>query len=614
MRAATTTRGPAPTEPVPSFAAFLDVNAEAHAHLPALSWDEDGAARTYTWREYRQAVMEVAAGLLDLGVASGDRVGIVASTRHEHLIADHAIRRCGAVPVSLYVTMSVDQAQHILSDCEPSLLILEGESAVGRFAMVPWVAERRPAIIALGTESSGPAVLTWSQVRAKGQALLPTVERELADRVAGVGPDDAATMIYTSGTTGMPKGVVITHRNLLWDVDALVDGGLIDFPLSAICYLPLAHITERAWSIYLAARVAGHIYCCPDMDRLLPALQQHRPTFFMAVPRVWEKLAAGAQMFMSSPALDPHAEDLAAAREVALDHWSRQADGLPIDAATSHADAHARHGLLRKLRAFLGLERAYAASGAAALRPETQEFFASIGLRISQGYGLTETSGPVITEMPDAAPSRGSVGIPIPGCEVRIAEDGEILLRCPGNTPGYRHLPDATAALYTEDQWLRTGDIGRLDEAGRLYITDRKKEIIVTAAGKNVAPQSLENLLVGRSFIGQVVAVGDARPFIAALITPDLDLLALFAARNGLADLCIEDLVAHPKVTAEVASQIEYANAKLSRPEQIKTWQLLPAGFSIEDGTLTPTFKLKRRVVHERYEKEIEDLYSRPRV
>lgn len=596
----------------PGFAQLLAANAHNHANEPALSWEEeDGITRTYTWSQYREAVLEVAAGLLDLGLNAGDVVGILASNRAEHLVADHAIRHCGAVPVSLYLTMSAHQAQHVLADCGPAILILEGAAAVERFSRVPWVAQQHPVVVTLDVDAPSADTVAWSDLHSRGKVLLPDVVDELTGRVAGVSLDDPATLIYTSGTTGNPKGVVITHRNLLWDVNAIVDAGIVDYPLSAVSYLPLAHITERVSSIYLALRTGAHIHACPDMNKLLPTLQKHRPTLFMGVPRVWEKLGSGAELFMTSTALGPHADQLASDRRLLLEHWHRQVGGEPIDAAMSLAAAAARDGLLRQVRAFLGLERAYAASGAAALRPETLEFFASIGLRISQAYGLTETSGPAVSEVPDAPPSRGSVGVPLPGCEVRIAEDGEILIRCPGNTPGYHHLPDATSALIDPEGWLHTGDIGRLDEAGRLYITDRKKEIIVTSAGKNVAPQAVENLLVGRSFISQVVAVGDARPFIAALITPDRDLLERFATAHQLGDLALTELVEHPTVTAEVGYHIAWANEKLSRPEQIKTWKLLPTSLSIEDDTLTPTFKLKRRVVAERYSKEIDGLYER---
>ncbi|SKB04517.1 long-chain acyl-CoA synthetase [Aeromicrobium choanae] len=593
------------------FTTMLATNAERVGNDPALSWLEEGERRSHTWRELHELVQDVAAGLVATGVQAGERVGILASNRPEHLIADHAIRLCGAVPVSLYVTMSTEQAQHILSDCSPSLLILEGDAVVERFSGLRWFIESEPAVITIDADATTASSSNWGELLVRGHAHRDEAASEIARRALAVDLDDPATLIYTSGTTGMPKGTIITHRNLLWDVEALIQSGIVDYAQKSVCFLPLAHITERVWSIYLALRTGGEVLCCPDAAQLLPTLKVFRPSFFMAVPRIWEKFATAAQVFISTSMTD-RADEIAADREVLLEHWRKRLNEEPISAELSQRASLARSGSLRQVREFLGLERAFCCSGAAGLRDETIEFYASIGIRVIQGYGLTETSGPVITERPDTVPALGTVGIPLPGGEMKIADDGEILLRSPGNTPGYLHLPEKSAELYAEDGWLRTGDIGRIDEAGRLRITDRKKEIIVTATGKNVPPQSIENLLVGRSFIGQALAVGDARPYIVALIVPDPDLLTMFARTHGL-EGTFEELLTHPVVEAAVAAEVHYANSKLSRPEQVKSWQLLPRGFSVEEGTLTPTLKVKRSAIHQVFSDEIDELYTRSR-
>lgn len=587
---------------------FLASNARTAGQDIALSWSHAGQTHHLTWADYHQATLEAAAGLLDLGVAVGDRIGILAGNRPEHLIADHAIRHCGAIPVSLYVTMSDEQAQHILSDCAPSVVLLEGQDVLRRFSRLPWFTQAQPTTIALDQVDGHP--LTWETLMETGRTSLPTARAELAERAARVTLDDPATLIYTSGTTGPSKGTIVTHRNVLWNVEALVRSGLADYPFRAVSYLPLAHITERVWSLYLAAKVGGHVFCCPDPTRLVPTLQAFRPTWFMGVPRIWEKLATGARMFMDRAAGTELADQYARDQEILLDVWRRQGAGDPVSSEMSQAAASARVGSLRSVRAFLGLERAYASSGAAALTPETTEFFASIGTRLVQGYGLTETSGPVITEIASSAPALGSVGVPLPGCQIRIADDGEIMIKSPGNVPGYWNLPEKTAELYDDAGWMHSGDIGRIDEAGRLFITDRKKDILVTTAGKNVSPQTIENLLVGRSFIGQVVAIGDAKPYIVALIAPDEDLLRHFAASLRLGDLTTSELVEHPDVLQEVQREINRANNRLSRPEQIKVWHLLPFALSAEDGLLTPTFKLKRKAVAERFADDIASMYT----
>lgn len=591
-----------------SIPALVAHNAANMGDRPAVSWMTDGRKTTLTWSGYRAAIVDVASALLDAGVRVGDTVAILATNRVEHLVVDHAITHIRATAVSLYPTLSPDQFQHVLDDSDPKVLVVENDVKADRLRATRWFAERAPLVVCL--ESDAGRAVAWEDFVARGAAVRDRVAAELDDRVSAAGLTDTATVIYTSGTTGAPKGVALTTGNVLWNADAMVEAGFVDYEYSAVCYLPLAHIVERLWSIYLAARTGGHVHCCPDPGELMAALREHRPAYFMAVPRVWEKLAGAVDAIIASSAFDGRRDQVEQDRAALGDLWDVQVSGgHPSPVLLMEAERARRN--LRDVRVLLGLDRAHPSSAAAALKPATARHFASVGMTIVQGYGLSETAGPVAVE-PWGQVSDGSVGILLPDYEARIAEDGEILLRGPGNIEGYRNRPEATAELLDADGWLRTGDVGRIDEAGRLYVTDRKKELIITAAGKNIAPQAVENELAGRSFIAQVVAVGDGRPYVAALITPDEARLAAFAAERGLADLPPDQLVEHPVVLAEAAKHVEEANAALSRPEQIKRFRLLASPFTVEEGTLTPTFKFKRRIVQARFSEEINGLYDVP--
>jgi long-chain acyl-CoA synthetase len=431
---------------------------------------------------------------------------------------------------------------------------------------------------------------------------------EIERRVGSLNPDDPLTYIYTSGTTGLSKGVTLTHHNLLWDAQAMVRTGAFDRDYRTISSLPLAHVAERLWSIYFPLVVGGHVYCLPDTKDLLDALTRHRPSTFMAVPRVWEKLAQGARAFLDSSLMDAHRQALEADRATLTEEWELILDDVPVQAKLRTAADRAREGVLRDVRVMFGLDQAVACCGAAPLREDVAGFFASIGVYIHNGYGLTETGGVSVADRLGGQ-SRGSVGLPLRDVGVRIAEDGEIEVKSPGNTPGYHNLPDATAELYTADGWLRTGDIGHLDDAGRLHITDRKKEIIVNAAGKNIAPTGIESLISGRGFIDLTMVVGEARPYVVALFTVDHQALTAFAAAEGIEETSVEALLDHPTVRARAQQIVDGANSRLSRPEQIKRFALLPSAWTPESGELTPSLKMRRTVIRDRYREHIEALY-----
>jgi len=567
---------------------------------PAVSWRSGSATQTLTWSQYRDLVFATASGFVELGLPAGGIAAILAANRPEHLIADLAALHCGAATVSLYGTLARPQLEHVVADAAPSLVIVEDAAALARIRELDWVRAHRPRLVSI--EPTGdPSVTAWSDLAPgeRGTA-------ELRERIGKVIPDDTATLVYTSGTTGSAKGVVLTHANLVAQVDGLVGTGMLDFDFRTVSYLPLAHILERIWSLYLPLRLGGHVCCCPDAAGLAAALRVHRPSCFIAVPRVWEKLRAGAEAALASPMFAGHRHTMARAQEILRRVWSLQQDGRDVPPSLRVEAVWAWHWLL-PLREALGLDRAVvAANGAAAMSGELRGFLASIGIDVIQGYGLTETGGVAVSERPRAGAVHGAVGVPVPGYQVRVAADGEIQIRGGGVTKGYRNRPEATAELFTEDAWLHTGDIGRLDEDGRLHVTDRAKEIIVTAAGKNVSPAAIESLLVGRSVIDQVMAVGEARPYVVALITLDPQRLGDFARAHGIPP---EQAAEHPLVHAEVQALVTEANRNLSRPEQIKRFRVLPRPWSVEAGELTPTFKPRRKAIHDKYRDSIDALY-----
>ena len=593
--------------PSTSIPAMVEANALEIGSRTAVTWKEGGVTHSVSWSAYRSVIIDAASALLDIGIEVGDTIAILAPNRVEHLIIDHAATHVRATPVSLYPSLSQEQFQHVLADSNPHILFVENEEVADKLRATPWFAERVPLVVVFSANAD-PRSTSWSDFVSRGVSCRSDRAAELETRVSQIELTDLATIIYTSGTTGAPKGVNLTNSNVLWNADAFVKAGFVDYDYSNVSFLPLAHIVERLWSIYLAARTGGHVFCCPNPDDLLSALQEHRPTYFMAVPRVWEKLAGAVDAIIASPAFDGRREQIEEDRKTLVREWETRFAGQPVDVQLEMDAVRARRGL-RDVRVMLGLERSWPSSAAAAMRPATMQHFASIGLTITQGYGLTETAGPVTCEPRDYV-SGGAVGILMPDYEARIASDGEILVRGPGNTSGYRNLPEATAELIDSDGWLRTGDVGRIDEGGQLYITDRKKELIVTAAGKNVSPQAIENQLAGVSLIAQIVAIGDGRPYVVALITPNEGRLAAFAADHGLSDLPRDQLIEHPTVVAEVSKQVEAANATLSRPEQVKRFRILPEQFTTDQGTLTPTFKIKRRIVDVQFAAAIDGLYE----
>jgi long-chain acyl-CoA synthetase len=582
---------------------------------PAYSDRDDPAAswHTLTWADTRQQVLELAAGLAELGLAPGERVALLMANRAEHVLADLATVHAGGVPVTFYGTLAAEQIAYMAADCDARIAVLDGAAERSRLDAV---LARLPGLkkIIVRDPAACPAderYISWPEFAELGRASQAAAPSVVADRIARIAPEDPVTLLYTSGTTGNPKGVVITHRNVLYEVALVDSAGTVPDRVRWVSYLPLAHIAERMFTIDLAIGRTGHVHFCHDAATgLVGTLGAVRPTAFFGVPRVWEKIQAGLSALIAAES-DPARR---AAVIQAMDTGRRYVESCQFGQAMPEGLAgefrRADESVLRPIRALLGLGETVAASSAAAPLPvEVARFFAGLGVKILDVYGMTETTG-AFTANTEEEFKLGTVGRAMPGIEVSIAADGEILTRSPLNTPGYLNLHDATADLIDAEGWLHTGDIGSLDADGFLSVVDRKKELIITAGGENISPAAIENLLVEHPLIGQAASYGDRRKYVVALLTLDGDAAPGWARERGIEATSLADLAAHPAVLAEISAVVAAANERLARVQQVKRWRLLPAEWTPESGEVTPTLKLKRRVIYSRYSDAIDQLYT----
>jgi long-chain acyl-CoA synthetase len=569
---------------------------------PAGDWS------TITWREVRERALELAAGFTALGLQPGQRVALMLPNRLEHVLADLGATHAGGVPVTFYPTLSAEQVAYQAADCDAWIAVLDGATELARWQPV---LAQLPALRHVIVRPPGKPFRTWAAFTALGAGEWPDHQSDIERRVAGVRRNDPATLLYTSGTTGTPKGVIITHANVAAEQTAVQAVGNARPHTRWVSYLPLAHIAERMFTLYLAADNGWHVHFCPDAATgLVPAIVAVRPTAFFGVPRVWEKIQAGIGARLAAETDPDRRAAVTAAMDTGLRYVRSRQYGqqTPDDLAAAFDRAEA--SVLRPIRSLLGLGDAeLVMSAAAPLPPEVGTFFAGLGLRIMDVYGMTETSG-AFTANNDREFRLGTVGRPLPGTELRLAADGEIVTCGPLNTPGYLNLPDRTAELLDADGWLHTGDIGTVDEDGFLSVVDRKKELIITAGGENVPPAMVENLLVAHALIGQALAYGDRRPYLVALLTLDAEMVAAWARAQGLPPAGLTELTEHPAVLAEVGAAVAAANQRLARVQQIKAWRLLPAEWTADSEELTPTLKLKRRIIHAKYADTIDSLYT----
>jgi long-chain acyl-CoA synthetase len=551
-----------------------------------------------TAKEFATEVRAVAAGLVASGVRAGDRVALMSRTRYEWTLCDYAIWTAGAVTVPIYETSSAEQVQWNLSDSGAVAIVLE---TAAHAALLDGVRRELPELAHVFQLDAGGI----DQLVAAGREV---PEPELAERRAGVTPESLATIIYTSGTTGRPKGCELTHRNLLTVCRAPREmlPELFDGTGSTLLFLPLAHVFARFVQV-ACVETGSRMGHTADIKALLPDLGSFSPTFLLSVPRVFEKVYNSSRQKAHGDgkgAIFDHAEAVAIAWSTAMDA-GRPGLALRLQHAVFDRLVYSR------LRAAMGGRISYAVSGGAPLGARLGHFFRGIGITILEGYGLTETSAPSTVNLPTDI-RIGTVGKPLPGTAVRTAEDGEILVRGDQVFRGYWRNEAATAEVL-RDGWFTTGDLGELDDAGFLRITGRKKEILVTAGGKNVAPAVLEDRLRAHPLVSQCMVVGDQKPFIACLVTLDPEALPAWAGRNGKpAGATAAELADDSTLLAELQKAVDEANLAVSKAEAIRKFVVLPEDWTEEGGQITPSLKVKRSVVMARYADDVERLYAGP--
>ncbi|MFA7330739.1 MAG: long-chain fatty acid--CoA ligase [Candidatus Delongbacteria bacterium] len=575
---------------------------------PALRVKRDGQWRTWTYAQVAESVRVLAARFWQLGLRAGDRVGLWSPNCPEWTLCDLALTRLRALPVPLYASSGSAPAAEILRDAGVVCLLVGGARQVELARSLPGelAGLRR---VRLDTGPAGPGETALAELltapRDPGElaAALAAVEAGLAD----LGPDDLCTLIYTSGTSGEPKGVMLSHDNLIHQFETVNHFYSIDETDRSLCFLPLSHVFERAWSGYILSRGAENVYV-EDPLQVAELLKEVRPTTLCSVPRLYEKIR---QAVLDKAAHAPR-------HKCALFQWSMRVGlaagrleltGRPLPLGLAWRRRLADRLVLGKLRDAVGGPKKLLVSGGAALDSEVEGFFLAAGLPISQGYGLTETS-PIVTCNRPGEMRPGSVGRPVPGCEIRLdPASGEILVRGRNVCHGYWNRPGATALAFDEG-WFRTGDVGGLDPDGYLSITDRIKDLIITSQGKNIAPQRIEGLLARDAYIEQAAAVGDGRKCVTALVVPVFERLEAFAREHGLRWETREHLLKLPEVLDLLRRRIEEQTRELSRHEMVKRFALLPELFSEAAGEITPTLKLRRQVIQTRYRELIDSMYQ----
>ncbi len=613
-----------------TFIEIQDLNADEFGDLVALEDPEAGALANVTWSQLKDLSEALALALLDLGVDKGDAVGMHMVNRTEHAIVDAAALRAGATPVSFYYTLTEDQLGYVAKDCHTKVAFVDE-------ALLPMWNKLRDkldlaAVVVVGAVGSIDGCMTFEQLLQRGKDLVAEQGRERLEEIsAQVKPDDTATIIYTSGTTGPPKGAILTHEGLLFSLRAVLDIqaakgdnlprakelGLLDengdyhYPAGArmVSYLPLAHIAERIFSFYTAQYVAGRVRFVRDLTKMSEVLPEVRPLGFLAVPRVWEKFHSAIVTKLQAESglkkvLGLRAVDIAKQRGIAV--LEDRDPGLLL---------RLQHGLFEKiiyskLREAIGLDQTVLGlTGAAPITKDLLATWIGFGIMISEAFGMTETHA-IIAFTPPGEPRAGTVGKPLPQIEIEVAADGELLVKGGNVFHGYLNREEATQEAL-RDGWLHTGDLVELTDQGYLKVIGRKKEIIITAGGKNLSPNNIEEAVKTKSpIIGQTLVYADDKPFVSALVVLDAEAFPQWAEKHGVDAGNLEEAAGNSQVQQEVERAVKAGNAELAKVEQIKKWTILGQEWTPDSGELTPTMKLKRAVIHDKYRDKIESMYS----
>lgn len=577
----------------------------AHGPKTAMRYKEGGVWRSITYAELGERIRAVAKALLEYGVQEGDMVGIFARNAPEWAIADFGILSAKAVSVPIYATNTTSQAEYIATDAGLKLVFVGDQVQYDKVMSFQAGTPQSRWVIAFDrtTKLSGGGSLYFDDFVRMGAA--STRDAEVERRLDSATSDDVATLIYTSGTTGDPKGAVLTHANFFHQFRAIDERFEVGAQDRSICFLPLSHVYERLWSYYVFRSGAENDYLADPKD-VVACMPEIRPTAMVSVPRLYEKICAGI-LDRIGKASAPRRALFRGAMAIGKEYQYRKKEKRPVGPLLALRHRVADALVLSKIRDVVGGEKNFFSSGGAPLSQDVEEFFFAVGLLICQGYGLTETS-PMLSCNAPGAFKFGTVGRPILGCEIRIAKNGEILARGGNVMKGYYGKPVETAAAF-EDGWFKTGDVGFIDEDGFLHITDRIKDLIITSGGKNIAPQHIEAMFGSEPYVEHVAVVGDNRNYVSALVVPSFPALEQHARENGIRFVSREELVARPEIIAFYGGRIQRINEGLAAFEQIKRFTLMPREFTQDGGELTPTLKIKRRFVEQKYRDVIDAMY-----
>jgi long-subunit acyl-CoA synthetase (AMP-forming) len=576
--------------------------AAAHPDRPALRHKVNGAWQAVTWRDYHDQIRRAARGFMALGLGPGECITIIGYNCPEWFVADLAAIAAGGVPAGIYTTNTPEQCQYIAEHCEARIAVVENAEQLAKFRAVRHHLPSLKAIVQMHGEPDGDDAISWQGLLDAGAVVR---DEELDLRIVAQKPDDVCLLIYTSGTTGVPKAVMLSHDSVTWTSEMACEMVGLTAQDDGLSYLPLSHIAEQMTSVFGPMTVGACVWFAESLDKLGDNLREVRPHYFLAAPRVWEKMqermeAAGAKN---------------SGLEKRIARWARRV-GLASNYALQRGEGRSRWYALAyklvfsKVKDRLGLDRArILVSSTAPIALSTLEFFLSLDLPICEVYGMSECCGPATMSLPSRYRT-GKAGFAFPGGELRIAGDGEICMRGRNVFKGYFKDPAATAEALDDDGWLHSGDVGTLDPDGFLQITDRKKDLIITAGGENVAPQLLEGRLKAIPVVSQAVVVGDRRRYISVLLTLDPEKVPGVASLAGSPARDSKTAAECERFAAYLQREIDGVNERLARVQTVKKFAVLPSELTVEGGELTPTMKLKRKVIYEKYREVIERLYS----
>ena len=578
----------------------------------ALRKKELGLWHDISWDDYYRQGRHIGQALIKLGLEKGDCVAIIGDNCHQWVMADLGIQCAGGVSVGIYATNAWQQVEYVVNNSDSGILFVENEEQLDKWLKFKDRAQSLRRVVVWDTEGlrrfSDPMVMTFDQLLETGKKADGENPELLDERMQAVKPEDLCVLIYTSGTTGRPKGAMLTHRNVTWMARAVSKANAIYPEDEVLSFLPLCHIFERLFSVFIHITYAYTVNFVEKPDTVTENMIEISPTVGYAVPRVWEKYYSAIMIRMADATWFKRTVFKAALKS-GSERAKLEMNFKPVPRRLDLLYGLARFVVFRKLKERLGFERIRVAySGAAPISGDVLSFFQSIGINLIEGYGQTEGTG-VTTLSPDGRVKFGTVGQPLPDTRLKIAADGEILVKSPGVFKGYYKNPDGTAEAI-KDGWLQTGDVGSLDEDGYLTITDRKKDIIVTAGGKNITPQYIENKLKASLYINDAVVIGDRRKFLACLIMIDEDNVVKFAQDNKIQFSTYRDLTKNPEVIDLVQQELNHVNASLARVENIRKFTILPKKLYEEDGEVTPTMKVKRKFVNEAFSDLIEAMYT----